>query len=67
MHNVHWGIRPPQEHHPPWSEPPSPSPFIKWGMEFLQKMAVMGGWEIFTRNGGKPGMVVVVVVVVVGL
>ena len=36
--------------------PPPPPPFLhKEGMRFF-KMAVMGGWEIFTRNGGKPGM-----------
>ena len=36
---------------------PSPlPPFLKGeGWDFW-KMAVMGGWKIYTRNGGKPGM-----------
>ena len=30
-----------------------PFPFIKWEDEInFSKMTVMGGWEIFTRNGG---------------
>ena len=33
----------------------TPPPFIKGQWDF-SKMALMGGWKIFTRNGGEPGM-----------
>ena len=31
-----------------------PCPLHKGGGEDFSKMALMGGWKIFTRNGGKP-------------